>query len=240
MTSNQQLRNLQLPNQLRRAVLAVALLFALPLAEANETPKPPEPAKAAEAPKSEKPADAHQAPPPEGTPAAGEANGPALRKPGTLEVDCRTFNKNEANICPRRVMGSKIAIVPVKPFTESTWDYSKYRYTLMLYFASWSNRSTEIATRIRSRIKKFNVRQIGVIGLASHDSHPELEKWQSNLQPGFPLGILPIEALKREKNPKIPSLWVVSSTGHVVTRVILPSNADAEELMNKLEQWTDF
>jgi hypothetical protein len=68
----------------------------------------------------------------------------------------------------------------------------------------------------------------------------ELQKWQDVVRPEFPLGLAPIAIIEKLNNPKLPTLWVASSTGQIITRLSLPSDEEVQALLDKLLLWTEF
>jgi hypothetical protein len=193
---------------------------------------------ASEAPKQETPAPKAEssAPKQETTPAESTPNS-LIKKPN---VDCSAMNKEKANVCPRYIPAPKLAFTAVPPMQENTWNYTDFRYSLVFIFSSWNKRSEEIATFIRPHMPEFKRRKVGVFGLASHDTALELQKWQDALRPNFPVGIASVDFIVQEKNPKLPTLWLVSSAGQLVTRQILPEDDEVQALLQKLLLWTDF
>jgi hypothetical protein len=86
----------------------------------------------------------------------------------------------------------------------------------------------------------FAHRHVGVLGYASHDTMTELQKWQDFVRPEFPLGMAPLDIIVREKNPKLPTLWLASSNGQLITRLSLPTDEEVKDLLDKLLLWTEF
>ncbi len=170
----------------------------------------------------------------------GDGVGPASGKQPKPEVDCKKGRSDGANICPRMVAAPELEMQPIEPSRNEKWDYTEYRYSVIILMSSWNRRSEELTRVVRPYIPAFAKRHIGVLGYASHDSYAELLKWQDALRPGFPLGLAPIETIVREKNPKIPTVWIASSSGHLVTRLITPTDAELKDILEKLLLWTEF
>jgi hypothetical protein len=155
-------------------------------------------------------------------------------------VSCRELHPSGGNICPRIIPAPQITMEPVPPFKDIAWEYPQHRYTIIFLLSSWNKRSEEIARLIKPLMTTFKQRHVGVLGYASHDTMAELQKWQDFVRPEFPLAMAPLEVIVREKNPKLPTLWVATSTGQLIKRISLPSDEEIKDLLNKLLLWTEF
>lgn len=169
-------------------------------------------------------------------PAASHSS-PLIQKGG---IDCKTLNSQADNICPRTIRAPDIELEPVPPFKEAKWDYGQHRYSIVFLLSSWNKRSEEIARLIKPKMAEFKRRHVNVLGYASHDTMTELQKWQDVVRPEFPLGLAPISIIEKLNNPKLPTLWVASSTGQIITRLSLPSDEEIQALLDKLLLWTEF
>lgn len=207
---------------------AVAALF-LQQAYANEAPKAD--AHGAEAPKAESHGGG------EAPAAEGATPSTKSRKP---DVDCKANRKDGGNICARIIPAPAIEMEPVPPNKNTAWVYTDYRYSIILLFSSWNRRSEDLARIARPFIDEFKRRRVGLLGFASHDQQTELQKWQDAVRPPFPIGIAPLEVIMREKNPKLPTVWIANSNGELVTKLTLPSDEEFKSILDKIIQWTEF
>lgn len=133
-------------------------------------------------------------------------------------------------------------IVVQDPETGATqeWDFAEHRFSFVIVLASWNLRSTEIVNAMKPHLPELLRRQVGFVGVASHDSAIQLAKWRKENSPGFTVGLADMAFIKAWANPKVPTVWIVSQTGNILQRMEMPSDEFIVTFLRKLSMWTDF
>lgn len=124
--------------------------------------------------------------------------------------------------------------------SQSDYTYEGARFHLILTLASWNAASQEMARYFQGHLATFRDRQIAVVGVFTHDSETDLLRTVQDLGLTFPVSQVSLNFVRDLRNPKVPTLWITDHRGHVLYRLVRPSQAGLEQVRRFLLSWTDF
>jgi hypothetical protein len=192
---------------------------------------------------SDKPA---AAPSPSPTAAGGHASPPAKAEhapspsPSPISVN-RFVSLPEFRVFSLQGKSAKeLAQAEKQSATAKAYDYRQARFTLIAALASWSSRAGDVATKVQSWQERLNKRGVKIVGIFTHDSLDDIVTMANKQGVTFPVAKVGLDFVAKLLNPKVPTLWIVDHSGHVVYRKERPSDSDLSETEQYLLDWTDF
>lgn len=120
------------------------------------------------------------------------------------------------------------------------YKYEIARFTVVAALASWSSRAGELAVTLNSWQAKFKKRSVNTVGIFTHDSLSDIIALAKKQNLSFPLAKVGLDFVAKLLNPKVPTLWIVDHSGHVVYRKERPTDKEISEAEQFLLDWTDF
>lgn len=119
-------------------------------------------------------------------------------------------------------------------------DTKKWRFTLLVVGGTWNEPTLWLWNEISKMEYVLLGKKIRPVFIFSHDSLDTLSTFLNKNQSSLTSGLDRSEFIEVMKNPKIPTIFVISHKNRFILKKEMPSKDDLLEIIKKLELWTEF
>ena len=123
---------------------------------------------------------------------------------------------------------------------EYTVEFSKHKFWIVVFIATWNSRSIEIEKIFNLKKKEFDHRSIGVLALFSQNTEHDVEDWRLKTKPLFDNYFASRNLIDALRNPKIPSIWLLGNQGEILIKQELPTIQQIDSIVEKAYLLTGF